>query len=224
MAILEVKNIEKHFGSTKVLKDISFDLEEGQTLAIIGSSGSGKTTLLRCLNFLETPNYGTISVKGEKLFDASLPRVKKDKALRDKRLHFGMVFQSFNLLPELTAYENIILPLMLQNKNIDDKYVDKLIERLELKDRMNHLPGQLSGGQQQRVALARALINRPSLLLCDEPTGNLDKKTTQSVMELLFDMSKEYSVTLLVVTHDENIAKRFSRVITISDGILGGDI
>lgn len=113
---------------------------------------------------------------------------------------------------------------MLQNKNIDDKYVDKLIERLELKDRMNHLPGQLSGGQQQRVALARALINRPSLLLCDEPTGNLDKKTTQSVMELLFDMSKEYSVTLLVVTHDENIAKRFSRVITISDGILGGDI
>ena len=107
---------------------------------------------------------------------------------------------------------------------IDDKYVDKLIERLELKDRMNHLPGQLSGGQQQRVALARALINRPSLLLCDEPTGNLDKKTTQSVMELLFDMSKEYSVTLLVVTHDENIAKRFSRVITISDGILGGDI
>ena len=224
MAILEVKNIEKHFGSTKVLKDISFDLEEGQTLAIIGSSGSGKTTLLRCLNFLETPNHGTISVKGEKLFDASLPRVKKDKALRDKRLHFGMVFQSFNLLPELTAYENIILPLMLQNKNIDDKYVDKLIERLELKDRMNHLPGQLSGGQQQRVALARALINRPSLLLCDEPTGNLDKKTTQSVMELLFDMSKEYSVTLLVVTHDENIAKRFSRVITISDGILGGDI
>lgn len=138
--------------------------------------------------------------------------------------HIGVVFQSFNLLPELTAYENIILPLMLQNKNIDDKYVDKLIERLELKDRMNHLPGQLSGGQQQRVALARALINRPSLLLCDEPTGNLDKKTTQSVMELLFDMSKEYSVTLLVVTHDENIAKRFSRVITISDGILGGDI
>ena len=113
---------------------------------------------------------------------------------------------------------------MLQNKKINKSYVDKLIERLELKDRINHLPGQLSGGQQQRVAIARALINRPCLLLCDEPTGNLDKKSTQSVIDLLFEMSKEFSVTLLVVTHDENIAKRFSRIMTISDGILGGDI
>ena len=120
MAILEVKNIEKHFGSTKVLKDISFDLEEGQTLAIIGSSGSGKTTLLRCLNFLETPNHGTISVKGEKLFDASLPRVKKDKALRDKRLHFGMVFQSFNLFPQYTALENVMLAQKLLAEERED--------------------------------------------------------------------------------------------------------
>lgn len=133
----------------------------------------------------------------------------------------GVIFQSFNLLPELTAYENIILPLMLQNKKINKSYVDKIIDHLELKDRINHLPGQLSGGQQQRVAIARALINRPCLLLCDEPTGNLDKKSTQSVIDLLFEMSKEFSVTLLVVTHDENIAKRFSRIMTISDGILG---
>lgn len=218
-----VKDVKKTYKQGNIvveaLKPCNFEINDGEQIAITGTSGSGKSTLLHLLGGLEQATDGSI-----KYGDTDFSKMSQNQYDDFRLEHIGVVFQSFNLLPELTAYENIILPLMLQNKNIDDKYVDKLIERLELKDRMNHLPGQLSGGQQQRVALARALINRPSLLLCDEPTGNLDKKTTQSVMELLFDMSKEYSVTLLVVTHDENIAKRFSRVITISDGILGGDI
>lgn len=218
-----VKDVKKTYKQGNIvveaLKPCDFEINDGEQIAITGTSGSGKSTLLHLLGGLEQATDGSI-----KYGDTDFSKMSQNQRDDFRLEHIGVVFQSFNLLPELTAYENIILPLMLQNKNIDDKYVDKLIERLELKDRMNHLPGQLSGGQQQRVALARALINRPSLLLCDEPTGNLDKKTTQSVMELLFDMSKEYSVTLLVVTHDENIAKRFSRVITISDGILGGDI
>ena len=218
-----VKDVKKTYKQGNIvveaLKPCNFEINDGEQIAITGTSGSGKSTLLHLLGGLEQATDGSI-----KYGDTDFSKMSQNQRDDFRLEHIGVVFQSFNLLPELTAYENIILPLMLQNKNIDDKYVDKLIERLELKDRMNHLPGQLSGGQQQRVALARALINRPSLLLCDEPTGNLDKKTTHSVMELLFDMSKEYSVTLLVVTHDENIAKRFSRVITISDGILGGDI
>ena len=244
-----VKDVKKTYKQGNIvveaLKPCNFEINDGEQIAITGTSGSGKSTLLHLLGGLEQATDGSIKYGDTDFSKMSQNQIRRipvcdcnnhvvgiltlgdmsQNQCDDFRLeHIGVVFQSFNLLPELTAYENIILPLMLQNKNIDDKYVDKLIERLELKDRMNHLPGQLSGGQQQRVALARALINRPSLLLCDEPTGNLDKKTTQSVMELLFDMSKEYSVTLLVVTHDENIAKRFSRVITISDGILGGDI
>ena len=222
-SILKVEDLVKYYGEgenqVRAVDHTSLQIERGKFTAIVGRSGSGKSTLLHLLGGLEQATDGSI-----KYGDTDFSKMSQNQCDDFRLEHIGVVFQSFNLLPELTAYENIILPLMLQNKNIDDKYVDKLIERLELKDRMNHLPGQLSGGQQQRVALARALINRPSLLLCDEPTGNLDKKTTQSVMELLFDMSKEYSVTLLVVTHDENIAKRFSRVITISDGILGGDI
>ena len=171
------------------------------------------------LGGLEQATGGSI-----KYDDADFSKMSQSQCDDFRLEHIGVVFQSFNLLPELTAYENIVLPLMLQNKKIDEKYVNKIVERLELQDRMNHLPGQLSGGQQQRAALARALINRPSLLLCDEPTGNLDKKSTQTVTDLLFELSKEFSVTLLVVTHDANIAKRFSRIMTISDGVLGGDI
>ena len=203
-----VKDVKKTYKQGNIvveaLKPCNFEINDGEQIAITGTSGSGKSTLLHLLGGLEQATDGSI-----KYGDTDFSKMSQNQCDDFRLEHIGVVFQSFNLL---------------QNKNIDDKYVDKLIERLELKERMNHLPGQLSGGQQQRVALARALINRPSLLLCDEPTGNLDKKTTQSVMELLFDMSKEYSVTLLVVTHDENIAKRFSRVITISDGILGGDI
>ena len=226
MAILEVKNIEKHFGSTKVLKDISFDLEEGQTLAIIGSSGSGKTTLLRCLNFLETPNYGTISVKGEKLFDASLPRVKKDKALRDKRLHFGMVFQSFNLFPQYTALENVMLAEKLLAEEREDYKKNKkeilaeienhgkeLLKKMGLEDRMDHYPHQLSGGQQQRVAIARALALQPDILCFDEPTSALDPELTGEVLKVIADEK----TTMVIVTHEMAFARDVADTVVFMD-------
>ena len=229
MAILEVKNIEKHFGSTKVLKDISFDLEEGQTLAIIGSSGSGKTTLLRCLNFLETPNHGTISVKGEKLFDASLPRVKKDKALRDKRLHFGMVFQSFNLFPQYTALENVMLAekLLAEEKEDYKKNKKEILEEIEnhgkellkkmgLEDRMDHYPHQLSGGQQQRVAIARALALQPDILCFDEPTSALDPELTGEVLKVIKGLTEE-KTTMVIVTHEMAFARDVADTVVFMD-------
>ena len=229
MAILEVKNIEKHFGSTKVLKDISFDLEEGQTLAIIGSSGSGKTTLLRCLNFLETPNHGTISVKGEKLFDASLPRVKKDKALRDKRLHFGMVFQSFNLFPQYTALENVMLAEKLlaeeredYNKNKQEILAEienhgkELLKKMGLEDRMDHYPHQLSGGQQQRVAIARALALQPDILCFDEPTSALDPELTGEVLKVIKGLAEE-KTTMVIVTHEMAFARDVADTVVFMD-------
>ena len=236
MAILEVKNIEKHFGSTKVLKDISFDLEEGQTLAIIGSSGSGKTTLLRCLNFLETPNYGTISVKGEKLFDASLPRVKKDKALRDKRLHFGMVFQSFNLFPQYTALENVMLAEKLLAEEREDYKKNKkeilaeienhgkeLLKKMGLEDRMDHYPHQLSGGQQQRVSIVRALAMKPDILFFDEPTSALDPELTQEILKVIKELADEH-MTMVIVTHEMSFAKEVSnRIIFMEHGVIVED-
>lgn len=229
MAILEVKNIEKHFGSTKVIKDISFDLEEGQTLAIIGSSGSGKTTLLRCLNFLETPNHGTISVKGEKLFDASLPRVKKDKALRDKRLHFGMVFQSFNLFPQYTALENVMLAEKLLAEEREDYNKNKkeilaeienhgkeLLKKMGLEDRMDHYPHQLSGGQQQRVAIARALALQPDILCFDEPTSALDPELTGEVLKVIKGLAEE-KTTMVIVTHEMAFARDVADTVVFMD-------
>lgn len=229
MAILEVKNIEKHFGSTKVLKNISFDLEEGQTLAIIGSSGSGKTTLLRCLNFLETPNHGTISVKGEKLFDASLPRVKKDKALRDKRLHFGMVFQSFNLFPQYTALENVMLAEKLLAEEKEDYKKNKkeilaeienhgkeLLKKMGLEDRMDHYPHQLSGGQQQRVAIARALALQPDILCFDEPTSALDPELTGEVLKVIKGLAEE-KTTMVIVTHEMAFARDVADTVVFMD-------
>lgn len=218
-----VKDLQKIYkqGSIEVeaLKPCSFEINSNEQIAIIGASGSGKSTLLHLLGGLEQATNGNIKYDETDL--SGMTQNQRD----DFRLeNIGMVFQSFNLLPELTTYENIVLPLMLGNKKEDKKYTNNIIKRLGLEDRINHLPGQLSGGQQQRTAIARALINKPSLLLCDEPTGNLDKENTRTVTELLFEVAKEFSVTLLVVTHDENIAKRFSRIITISDGILGGDI
>ena len=215
MAILEVKNIEKHFGNTKVLKDVSFSLEEGNTLAIIGSSGSGKTTLLRCLNFLETPNSGTITVRDEVLFDANWPVSEQEKDLRQKRLHFGMVFQSFNLFPQYTALENVMLAEQLMAKERPDYKQNKkeilakieehgkaLLAQMGLSDRMDHYPHQLSGGQQQRVAIARALAAAPAIILADEPTGNLDSKTSQDVLSMLKFTSQKFSQTIVMITHN----------------------
>ncbi len=233
MAILEVKNIEKHFGSTKVLKDISFDLEEGQALAIIGSSGSGKTTLLRCLNFLETPTSGTITVKDKILFDTSQANMRRDKELRNKRLHFGMVFQSFNLFPQYTALENVILAEKLLAQEREDYKQNKrqileeieahgreLLNRMGLADRMEHYPHQLSGGQQQRVAIARALALKPDILCFDEPTSALDPELTGEVLKVIKNLAEE-KTTMIIVTHEMAFARDVAdTVIFMDEGVI----
>ena len=219
MPILEVKNLYKNFGSTKVLKDISFSLERGKALAIIGSSGSGKTTLLRCLNFLETPNEGQIIVNGEPLFDAADHAAKSDAEIRRSRLHFGMVFQSFNLFPQYTALENVMLaPLLLakeqpdykKNKReiheqIEHRAID-LLTRMSLEGRMSHYPHQLSGGQQQRVAIARALAMTPDILCFDEPTSALDPELTGEVLRVIRSLADQHT-TMIIVTHEMEFAR-----------------
>ena len=191
MAILDVQHIEKHFGGTQVLRDISFSLEEGQALSIIGSSGSGKTTLLRCLNFLETPDKGVISVRGETLFDAEDTRRPSEAEIRQRRLHFGLVFQSFNLFPQYTALQNVTLARELmakENRESRDAILQEgreLLGRMGLADRAEHYPHQLSGGQQQRVAIARALALKPDILCFDEPTSALDPELTGEVLKVI---------------------------------------
>ena len=230
MAILEVKNIEKHFGSTKVLKDVSFSLDEGNTLAIIGSSGSGKTTLLRCLNFLETPDHGTISVHGSTIFDAALPASENEKDLRRKRLHFGMVFQSFNLFPQYTALENVMLAEQLLAKERPDFKQNKkqiyaeieehgkaLLTQMGLADRMDHYPHQLSGGQQQRVAIARALALQPDILCFDEPTSALDPELTGEVLKVIRGLA-ENKTTMVIVTQEMTFARDVADQIIFMDG------
>lgn len=229
MAILEVKNIEKHFGNTKVLRDVSFSLEEGNAIAIIGSSGSGKTTLLRCLNFLETPNGGSITVKGETLFDASVSAKDREKDLREKRLHFGMVFQSFNLFPQYTALENVTLAeKLLAQKRPDFKqnkqeilagieaHGKELLAQMGLAERMGHYPHQLSGGQQQRVAIARALALKPDILCFDEPTSALDPELTGEVLKVIRGLA-EQKTTMIIVTHEMAFARDVADQIIFMD-------
>ena len=230
MSVLEVKNLEKHFDKTKVLNDISFTLEKGQALSIIGSSGSGKTTLLRCLNFLETPDGGSISVNGEVLFDAADPDSRKDSDVRKKRLHFGLVFQSFNLFPQYTALQNVTLaPQLLAKEREDYKSRRKeinagiedegreLLAAMGLTDRAGHYPHQLSGGQQQRVAIARALATNPKVLLCDEATSALDPKTTRQILELIGDINKKLGITVVIITHQMSVVKEVCNHVAILD-------
>ena len=230
MAILEVHNIEKHFGPTRVLEDISFELERGQALAIIGSSGSGKTTLLRCLNFLETPNKGSISVEGKVIFDAADPATQKESEVRKKRLHFGMVFQSFNLFPQYTALENVTLASKLLAKERPDYKANKnrilmeiedegkaLLERMGLADRADHYPHQLSGGQQQRVAIARALALHPDILCFDEPTSALDPELTGEVLKVIRSLADQ-KTTMIIVTHEMAFARDVADQVIFMDG------
>jgi len=230
MAILEVRNIEKHFGPTRVLEDISFELERGQALAIIGSSGSGKTTLLRCLNFLETPNKGSISVEGKVIFDAADPATQKESEVRKKRLHFGMVFQSFNLFPQYTALENVTLASKLLAKEREDYKQNKnrilmeiedegkvLLARMGLADRADHYPHQLSGGQQQRVAIARALALHPDILCFDEPTSALDPELTGEVLKVIRSLADQ-KTTMIIVTHEMAFARDVADQIIFMDG------
>ena len=233
MAVLEVKNIGKHFGSTKVLNDVSFDLEEGNALAIIGSSGSGKTTLLRCLNFLEMPDHGSITVRGETLFDADNPIKGQEKDLRTKRLHFGMVFQAFHLFPQYTALENVTLAEKLLAKERPDfkqnrkqifeeieSHGKALLEQMGLAERMEHYPHQLSGGQQQRVAIARALALKPDILCFDEPTSALDPELTGEVLKVIRGLA-EQRTTMIIVTHEMAFARDVSdQVIFMDEGVI----
>ena len=205
MAILEVHHIEKHFGATRVLEDISFDLEQGQALAIIGSSGSGKTTLLRCLNFLEKPEQGTISVAGNLIFDAADPATQRESEVRKKRLHFGLVFQ-----PDFKQNKKQIL----EEIQADGR---ELLAKMGLSERANHYPSQLSGGQQQRVAIARALALHPDILCFDEPTSALDPELTGEVLRVIRELA-EQRTTMIIVTHEMAFARDVADQVIFMDG------
>ncbi|MEG0180916.1 MAG: ABC transporter ATP-binding protein [Romboutsia sp.] len=217
MSILETINLSKTYGSKEskvnALDNININIEKGEFVAVIGPSGSGKSTLLHLLGGLERLSGGSIKVNGKDISKL------KDKDLAEyRRKEVGFVFQQYNLIPVLNVEENIELPLMLGNDDIDEIYISELIDILGLKERKTHLPSQLSGGQQQRVAIGRALSTKPSIILADEPTGNLDSKTTEEVMELLKKSIKKFNQTLIVITHDINIAKKADRIINIVDG------
>ena len=239
MAFLEVKNIQKSFGRTEVLKDISFSLEKGEVLAIIGSSGSGKTTLLRCINFLETPQMGNIIVNGEVLFDGDDPSKKKDSEIRKNRLHFGMVFQQFNLFPQYTVFENLVLaPKLLAKEKIKENgeyrgattykeavesinaEAERLLDKVGLSEKRDEYPCNLSGGQQQRVAIARALALDPDVLCFDEPTSALDPELTGEVLSVIKGLKSAES-TMVVVTHEISFARDVAdKVIFMADGVI----
>ena len=221
LAILEVAQLEKSFGGTKVLRDISFSLEEGQALSIIGSSGSGKTTLLRCLNFLETPDSGRIAVRGRNLLDGSLSPQER----RRNRLHFGLVFQDFNLFPQYTALENVTLArrLLAKSERTGEapeairREGEALLEQMGLGDRMGHYPHQLSGGQKQRVAIARALAMKPDILCFDEPTSALDPELTGEVLKVIRQLARQRT-TMVIVTHEMAFARDVADQVIFMDG------
>ena len=224
MAILEVKNLEKHFGATQVLKNISFTLEKGQAMSIIGSSGSGKTTLLRCLNFLETPDGGSIAVNDKVIFDAADPATQLEREIRKKRLHFGLVFQNFNLFPQYTALQNVTLARELMAKEHGNESKADILEagrellaQMGLADRAGHYPHQLSGGQQQRVAIARALAMRPDILCFDEPTSALDPELTGEVLRVIRNLADQ-KTTMIIVTHEMAFARDVADHVIFMDG------
>lgn len=223
MAVLEVKNIHKSFGDVEVLKGIDFELEKGEVLSIIGSSGSGKTTLLRCLNFLEFAQIGTITVNGETIYNGETDNNLKEKELRKKRLHFGLVFQSFNLFPQYSVMQNLTLAPLLDKmgtKEELDKKARALLERINLTDKADYYPCQLSGGQQQRVAIARALMMEPDILCFDEPTSALDPELTGEVLKVIKSL-KDSGSTMIVVTHEMEFAKNVSdKIIYMADGVV----
>ncbi len=230
MSILEVQHIQKTFERTQVLKDISFSMEKGQTVSIIGSSGSGKTTLLRCLNFLERPDSGIIRVNGETLFDSGDPATGKESEIRRKRLHFGLVFQSFNLFPQYTALQNVMLAGQLLAKEAPDYRAHKkekllaieqqardLLGQMGLSDRMGNYPHQLSGGQCQRLAIARALALTPDILCFDEPTSALDPELTGEVLHVIRQLADQ-ETTMIIVTHEMAFARDVADHVIFMDG------
>ena len=217
--ILEITNLNKTYGKgeskVQALKDINLSIEKGKFTAIIGPSGSGKSTLLNCIAGLDTVSSGKVMLKGK---DISTLNENKLSKLRSEE--FGFIFQSFNLIPVINVYENIILPISIDDKKVDKEYIDNIIDKLGLKDKINKFPNELSGGQQQRVAIARALANKPKIIFADEPTGNLDSKTTEEVMNLLESYVKDFGQTLVMITHNNEIAKMADICIEIKDGKL----
>lgn len=222
MEILKVENLNKTYGKgeniVEALKDINLSVNKGEFVAIVGASGSGKSTLLHLLGGLDRPTKGKVIIDGESIYN-----YKEEKLAIFRRRKIGFIFQFFNLIPVLDVEENIALPALLDNDKVDKSYLEEIIEILGLKERKNHLPSELSGGQQQRVSIGRALLNKPSIILADEPTGNLDSKNSKEVIELLKFTAKKYNQTLILITHDINIATMADRVITIEDGEIVSD-
>lgn len=219
MNLLEVKSLSKTYGSgntaVHALKNVSFSVPKGEFVAIVGESGSGKSTLLNMIGALDTPTEGKVYIDGKDILSMD------DNAMTVfRRRNIGFIFQAFNLMPELTVEQNIIFPVLLDYQKPDKAYLDELLSVLNLKERRNHLPSQLSGGQQQRVAIGRALFTRPSLILADEPTGNLDSQNTNEVIALLKETSKKYEQTIVMITHSRSIAQTADRILQVSDGML----
>lgn len=217
MVILETKDLKKIYGAedtqVKALDGVCLSVEKGEFVAIVGTSGSGKSTLLHMLGGLDRPTEGSVTVDGNEIF------ALKDEALTIfRRRHIGFVFQNYNLVPVLNVYENIVLPIQLDGRKVDGAYVEQIIHTLGLGTKLQNLPNQLSGGQQQRVAIARALASKPAIILADEPTGNLDSKTSQDVMSLLKITSQKFEQTIVMITHNEEIAQMADRIIRIEDG------
>ena len=219
MNLLEVNDICKTYGSGETavhaLKKVSFSVPKGEYVAIVGESGSGKSTLLNMIGALDTPTSGKVTIGGKDIFS-----MNDRKLTVFRRRNIGFIFQAFNLVPELTVEQNIIFPVLLDYQKPDKKYLEELLAVLNLKERRNHLPSQLSGGQQQRVAIGRALITRPSLILADEPTGNLDTQNSSEVITLLKEASRKYEQTIIMITHNRNIAQSADRILQVSDGVL----
>ena len=219
MKILETIDLTKKYGKGDIevvaLDKVNLTINKGEFIAIIGPSGSGKSTLLHLLGGLEKPSKGFVKIEEQNISD-----MHENKLARYRRKNIGFIFQQYNLIPVLDVRENIKMPLMLNKASIDEKYIDDIVNFLGLKEREKHLPNQLSGGQQQRVAIGRALAPKPSIILADEPTGNLDTKTTEEVLKLLKDSIKKYNQTLVMITHNEEIARMADRVIYIKDGKL----
>ena len=219
MNLLEVDNICKTYGTGETavhaLKKVSFSVPKGEYVAIVGESGSGKSTLLNMIGALDTPTSGKVKIGGKDIFS-----MNDSKLTVFRRRNIGFIFQAFNLVPELTVEQNIIFPVLLDYQKPDKKYLEELRTVLKLKERRNHLPSQLSGGQQQRVAIGRALITRPSLILADEPTGNLDTQNSSEVISLVKEAARKYEQTIIMITHNRSIAQSADRILQVSDGVL----
>jgi putative ABC transport system ATP-binding protein len=221
MSILQTTDLKKYYGTepniTKALDGVTLSIEEGEFVAIVGTSGSGKSTLLNMMGGLDTPTSGSIQVKGKELSE-----FKDEQLTIFRRRNIGFIFQNYNLVPVLNVYENIVLPVELDGNKVDKKFMKEVVQMLGLEDKLKNMPNNLSGGQQQRVAIARALVSKPAIVLADEPTGNLDSRTSADVLGLLQRTSREFNQTLVMITHNDAIAQLADRIVRIEDGKIVG--